>query len=74
MIPPMTGGVLPAEMREDNVGGDALDRELATRIADGADAGRGSRAPSSQGVQEYSRSGQHHRFGYLLEVAGIGRP
>jgi hypothetical protein len=34
---------------------------------------RGSRVPSSQGSRPYSRSGQHHRFGYLLEVMGVGR-
>ena len=27
---------------------------------------------TSQGSRPYSRSGQHHRFGYLLEVTGVG--
>jgi hypothetical protein len=35
--------------------------------------GRDSHARSSQGSRPYSRSGQHHRFGYLLEVTGVGR-
>jgi hypothetical protein len=30
-------------------------------------------APSSQGSRPYSRSVQPHRFGYLLEVTGVGR-
>ena len=64
--PPFIGGR--------QVDGDAVDRERDSRIADGrAHTGRGSRAPSSQGSRPYSRSGQHHRFGYLLEVPGVGR-
>ena len=52
----------------------ALVQDREARVADGrARAGRGSRAPSSQGSRPYSRSVQHHRFGYLLEVPGIGR-
>jgi hypothetical protein len=43
------------------------------RISDGAHAVRGSRAPSSQGSRPCSRSVQPHRFGYLLEVSGVGR-
>ena len=54
--------------------GDALDRERDSRIRMAARApGRGSHAPSNQGSRPYSRSGQHHRFGYLLEVPGVGR-
>ena len=35
--------------------------------------GTDSHALSSQGEPGSSRSGQHHRFGYLLEVLGVGR-
>jgi hypothetical protein len=33
----------------------------------------GAAVPSSQGSRPYSRSVQPHRFGYLLEITGIGR-
>jgi hypothetical protein len=53
---------------------DAVDREFQAHVADGrAHPVPILTHPRVREADRYSRSGQHNRFGYLLEVPGVTR-